>query len=450
MAKDDLKPKTIAEIPFPGIDQTVSSGASSSKDDLIPTEIPSKTFPIANIATGLRSTSLDTETRTINSNYTFQKWGAISIGNLSYNTPITGTGIRISPNGIYGYSAGVTTFSLNAITGAFVTSGYIQVGGAAADVNGAVTLISPGKILISGSTVLSSWSAGGDATYIDGGKLYTGTVTADTVRSSWVYAGNIQADHIVSGTLTVGSGGAAAITIKHTASKSSAIVKWEGGSSIWEDSSNYLGIWSYGGEMYLWCGADSNARLILVTGSSQNSMYGGLHIYQVGGNGGNLNVDGDTHLLHQLLLDDDHITLGGGSPRDFSVRDMGLVSWHDGSGGRDRDVFTWGNGGEFSIDRSGSWFHVNGNDKSAIVKTSEGYRALYCAEAPEVWFFDFCESKEKIDPMFLEVTTGEMRFIRCDKGFQVWRRRKGHENKRFAPKTALEYYKNEKFLGLAK
>ena len=99
---------------------------------------------------------------------------------------------------------------------------------------------------------------------------------------------------------------------------------------------------------------------------------------------------------------------------------------------------------------AGDNFSINGNSKNAIVPTSTGYKALYCAEAPEVWFFDFCDTKKKIDPMFLEVTEGDMKFIKCDKGYQVWRRRKGHSDKRFEPKTALQFYKNEAFLQMAK
>jgi len=134
----------------------------------------------------------------------------------------------------------------------------------------------------------------------------------------------------------------------------------------------------------------------------------------------------------------------------LTLSDNDIAFWHDSSGGRDRNVITWGDGASLGIDRTGSWFHINGNDKSAIVPTSQGYNALYCAEAPEVWFFDFCKTKKDIDPMFLEVTEGEMKFIKCDKGYQVWRKRKGHAHKRFESKTALQFYKNEAFLGLAK
>jgi predicted secreted protein len=71
-------------------------------------------------------------------------------------------------------------------------------------------------------------------------------------------------------------------------------------------------------------------------------------------------------------------------------------------------------------------------------------------ESPEVWFMDFCSTmnEEEIDQMFLEVTEGEMHFIKCeDFGYQVWRRRKGHLQ-RFEEKTQEEFEKNNKFWGM--
>ena len=86
-------------------------------------------------------------------------------------------------------------------------------------------------------------------------------------------------------------------------------------------------------------------------------------------------------------------------------------------------------------------------EKTAIVKTSQGYNALYCTESPEVWFMDFCDSKDKIDPLFLEVTEKPYHFIKCEGGeYQVWGKRRGHEQKRFGDKTEKEFLANEKFL----
>jgi len=90
--------------------------------------------------------------------------------------------------------------------------------------------------------------------------------------------------------------------------------------------------------------------------------------------------------------------------------------------------------------------YVGGTPKTAVVPTSEGYKALYCVESPEVWFMDFCDSKDNIDSLYLEATEGEMKFIKLDGGgYQVWRRRKGHAGKRFEDKTEEEFDKNNKF-----
>ena len=91
-------------------------------------------------------------------------------------------------------------------------------------------------------------------------------------------------------------------------------------------------------------------------------------------------------------------------------------------------------------------FKVNGTTKTAIVSTEEGYKALYCIESPEVWFMDFCYNKDTIDPIFLEVTEGSMKFIKCDDGsFQVWRRRKGFGTIRLEAKTKNESITNTQF-----
>ena len=101
-------------------------------------------------------------------------------------------------------------------------------------------------------------------------------------------------------------------------------------------------------------------------------------------------------------------------------------------------------------------------EKTAIVPTSKGFNALYCAESPNVWFFDFCYGKKVIefnkwrirfswkvkpDKMFLEVTeppyfiipTGSKNLI------QIWGIRKGMKNKRFEKKTKKEFEENNKF-----
>lgn len=89
-------------------------------------------------------------------------------------------------------------------------------------------------------------------------------------------------------------------------------------------------------------------------------------------------------------------------------------------------------------------FQINGSTKTAIVPTSQGYNALYCVEAPEVWFFDIVQSIEKVDPMFWEVTEGEYKTVTNGESMLVFRRRKGFAKMRFTPKTKQEFLANEK------
>ena len=60
----------------------------------------------------------------------------------------------------------------------------------------AVTLIGAGKVLISGETILSDWSHGTDATYIDGGSVYTASITTTQIAATTIVAGNIAANTI--------------------------------------------------------------------------------------------------------------------------------------------------------------------------------------------------------------------------------------------------------------
>jgi hypothetical protein len=114
---------------------------------------------------------------------------------------------------------------------------------------------------------------------------------------------DLSAAKINTGTLTVGRGGATAIAISRSSAKADAIVKWEGGSALWTDSNNYMGQWATGGQMYFWCGNDDDPRIVLVTGTNQNSIYGGLRIHEIDGSGGNLNVEGDCRINGNLVVD---------------------------------------------------------------------------------------------------------------------------------------------------
>jgi len=107
-------------------------------------------------------------------------------------------------------------------------------------------------------------------------------------------------------------------------------------------------------------------------------------------------------------------------------------------------------GGDINLVYGGD-FKLNGSTKTAVVPTSIGYNELYCMESPEVWFMDFCSTKESVDPLFLEVTEPPYKFIKCDPdGFQVWGKRKEFSNKRFEQVTELDYITNNKFWSFAR
>lgn len=73
-----------------------------------------------------------------------------------------------------------------------------------------------------------------------------------------------------------------------------------------------------------------------------------------------------------------------------------------------------------------------GGTKSAIVDTSQGKRATYATESPEVWFMDFCGEKDQLNAMFAEVTEPPYHYIKCEDGeYQVWGKRKGYAKVRF-------------------
>lgn len=112
----------------------------------------------------------------------------------------------------------------------------------------------------------------------------------------------------------------------------------------------------------------------------------------------------------------------------------------------------------FKVDLSGN-LYTGGTLKTAVVKTSDGNRELYCIESPEVWFVDFCKRVQvpspfwarkyiyHIDPIFAQVTQGPYRYIQTAEKdiFQVWGKRRFHANRRFERVENEDYRQNERF-----
>lgn len=94
---------------------------------------------------------------------------------------------------------------------------------------------------------------------------------------------------------------------------------------------------------------------------------------------------------------------------------------------------------------TGGDFVVNGTPKSAIVPTSQGHKALYCVEAPDVWFMDFIGEDKVLDPLFEEVTEAPYKYIKAEDGWQVWGKRKGFADIRFEDKSVEQFTLNTQF-----
>ena len=343
---------------------------------------------------------------------------------------------RLNAQAIHGDKITADTLNANRIVAGSITSNEIQSHSISGDEIAFGTLtgdhlnvrtITADRIQVGSLTTT-------EINYVSGSKLVNNSVLDSKINY-------ISAAKITTGQLAVGTGGATAIYIQRSTDYGDAFLRWEGGTRIWSDASNRLGMNSIGSPAYIYVG--SNQRIIIPS-SGQTTIEGGANLK------GSLNVSDNfaSHFTGEVRLDTNYISFSYASgAKLLTVNDMGVTFFKDSV---NRGGLTWGNGAQLKVDQSGKWFMINGNAKEAVVPTSEGHKALYCAEAPEVWFFDFCDSKKKVDPMFLEVTEGEMRFIKCDKGYQVWRRRKGHGHKRFEVRTYEQFIKNEKFLTLKK
>jgi hypothetical protein len=215
-----------------------------------------------------------------------------------------------------------------------------------------------------------------------------------------------------------------------------------------------MGINSIGTPMYIYV---NSAEKIIIPESGQITMRGGAYLGTAGdATSGNLNVNGiikcnkldlsqnysenDIDNVNQISGYNDLYFLGNG--------DYNFLKSGGGNGAR----IEWSTG---KIHSFSSTIDLGGSDKSAIVPVDDEFRALYCMESPEVWFMDFVDTVHDIDPMFETVTEGQKYFVPCygedmRQHFQVWRRRKGHANKRFELKTKQEFEANERFLQAAK
>lgn len=151
---DGLQPQTIADQPIPlldgGFTPTIGnatnpvmadSGASS------PNVSVDQRFPPARVAQETIAQSLNTETKRILADYSFESLGAISIGEFIQG--VSGD-IKLSPDGIVAENVnGETTFALDGATGDATFKGEVKAGSV---VTGAI-VVGDNRIILDGENI---------------------------------------------------------------------------------------------------------------------------------------------------------------------------------------------------------------------------------------------------------------------------------------------------------
>ena len=127
----DLTPQTIVDQPIPLLDgtQTDPSGTNSTGDStsvvIVPTTQVDKTFPQKVVASETISQSLNTETKRITGEYSFEQLGAFVVYSIIH--PLAS--IKISGDGIAATDAnGNPTFTLDGETGDATFAGTVKAG----------------------------------------------------------------------------------------------------------------------------------------------------------------------------------------------------------------------------------------------------------------------------------------------------------------------------------
>lgn len=284
-----------------------------------------------------------------------------------------------------------------------------------------------------------------DASLVTVTNLNAGSINSGTLNAASINVTNLNANNITTGNYYVGYAGAPAAMYIAQGSDGNAKFYFQGGSRMWSDSSNRIGINSLGSPMYIYVGSSER---IIIPNSGQTVIKDGIscqgNFNMTTGSArfsGGVTTEGDVAINNRTS-----ITIGGNT--------LNLS----------KSAYFW-NTSEFYLSGSTPKVKIGGYEKTAIVKTSKGYKALYCMESPEVWFMDFCHVKRlhprwmfwekqftyNIDPLFRETTVPPYHFMPTMREdiAQVWGRRIGHSHKRFGKKTKEQFMKNEKFYRMA-
>lgn len=407
-------------------------------------------------------------------------------GNLNGSSYITnlkkmsvGAGSQVVRSDRSGLWAGDKKFSTapfsvdmqgNVTLSSATVSGYIPTGGALTDIgslgitstyiaNDAITTpkiaanaIEAGKIAANAVTTAKL-----DASAVTAEKIATNAITADKILAGAVTAAKISVttlSAIVANLGTVTAGTITGLTI------SAGTGGGGGGISVWGDAISYKNTGGLTtGTIF---GSGFNLRIeAVVSGLIQtNAMINFDNVSGVGISipdciyavkGADVEIDNGLGVGNGIYINSGglHVDSGDITCYDFKLDSTGSRFVFKDTGGTERLSLV--------PDGTNSELRMNGyslkltSNKTAIVPTSQGYKALYCIESPEVWFVDFVEKLDKEDPLFQEVTIGKTKIIELvGGGYQIWRRRRGHEHLRFESKTEAQFIKNENFLRQAR
>jgi len=404
-------PEVLEDSNFP-TEETTSTSTVASSGVYTPTEIEDTSLPVKKIANELISSVLNTQSHKILGELKFTRMGAIQIG--SYEEDETGD-VRISPEGIVGRNTqGETTFALDGETGDATFKGIVRAGS-----------------LVSGDLVL-------------GGKNNSdGTLTIADSDGNIIILADKLGHHYYS-----------------TAGVELIKVDWEG-LKAYGNSGNIIKVYPTAGALpFFVLGYNSDENTVslttllgggdFTTGTLELKSYKGPYI-RIGSGTGNqeltlysdslINLDSDVEISGDLtVIGTLNATVSStlyADSADYAYAAGALVDFYDAGA----IIYAYKDGSDIR-------FNASGTVKTAIVPTSQGLKTLYCTESPDVWFMDFY--KDKVDPLFMEVTKEPYHEVRCTDGYtQIWGIRKDVNEKRFAPKTSKEFIKNNQFWGQA-
>jgi hypothetical protein len=421
-------PEVLEDSNFP-TEETISTSTVASSGVYTPTEIEDTSLPVKKIANELISSVLNTQSHKILGELQFTRMGAIQIG--SYEEDETGD-VRISPEGIVGRNTqGETTFALDGETGDATFKGTVRAGS-----------------LVSGDLVLGGKNnSDGTLTIADSdGNII---ILADKLGHHYYNTeGDEQVKVDVLGLHNYNALGTEQIRIDFTGFHAYGSVG---------TSNELVRVDNDGLHGYLLSGVESlnvGPNGINGYGSTGNTFEfynevgGTLHGkigYYLDGTSPYFKFEGVNGA--GFLIKDQHNVLGLAASGGMLQVSDGLISIT--AGGQ----LTLKGADSGGVDSGGIYFYNydlgNYVEKMAIIPTSKGYNALYCTESPEIWFMDFY--KDKVDPLFIEVTESPYHEIECKDGFtQIWGKRKGLKNKRFGEKTQEEFIRNNQFWSQSK